>query len=231
LIFDWRASDVFKRISGVREGSAGAISSGFERERYSADSSCSKVSGDGELLVVRSREQRVSFFYISDDSDNGDQTYGADVAVLVVSGELDYSASPQLKQQILDRVKAGKRRLVIDLSAVTFIDSMAIGVLVGSATRLREMGGSLLAVCAEENERVLRIFDIAGVASSIALHRSLEEARSGLLAAPPAEGRAWVAQATVVASTAPPLSAHPAGLAAARKYDRAHSGHEVDRLA
>jgi len=51
--------------------------------------------------------------------------------------------------------------------------------LVGAAATLGEAGtGSLTVVCAEENERVLRIFDIAGVAAAIALHRSREEALS-----------------------------------------------------
>jgi anti-sigma B factor antagonist len=165
----------------------------------------------------------MSFFYIRDDA-GADPSYGSDVVVLVVSGELDYSASPHLRERIFDHVKADKRRLVVDLSAVTFIDSMAIGA---------------------ENERVLRIFDIAGVASSIPLHRSHDEALSALLASPSAEVPAWISQATAVAAHAPPLPASPSGLSAARKYaedasadtrsrhaaDRRHLGGEIDQLA
>ncbi len=187
----------------------------------------------------------MSLFYISDGAPTG-QPYDPDVAVLVVSGELDYSASPHLDKRILDRIKVGKRRLAIDLSAVTFIDSMAIGVLVRSATRLREKGGSLRVVCAEENERVLRIFDIAGVASSIPLDRSREEALSWPVASQSTGLPAWVEQATAVTAAdgrRPPV--RQSGLAAARKYaveafagsgdhpgaSRRHLGGEIDRLA
>jgi anti-sigma B factor antagonist len=73
---------------------------------------------------------------------------------------------------------------VLDLCEVTFIDSTAIGVLVGAAARLQESGGgSVAAVCPDHNERVLRIFDIAGVDSVITLYPSREEALSALATA------------------------------------------------
>jgi anti-sigma B factor antagonist len=122
----------------------------------------------------------MGFFYISDEVGDG-AAYGDDLAVLVAGGELDYAASPQLKERLDESIDSGVRRLVLDLSMATFIDSTAIGVLVGAVMRLREAGnGSLTVVCADENRRVLRIFEIAGVDSLIALHRSREEALSEL---------------------------------------------------
>ncbi len=124
-----------------------------------------------------------SFYIISDDTTIDDVGCG-DVAVLAVGGEVDYSASPQLREVIASHIKTGKRHLVIDLSAATFIDSTTIGVLVGAATRLQEAGGgSLAVVCADENEKVLRIFEITGLDVMIALHRSREEALYALASA------------------------------------------------
>jgi anti-sigma B factor antagonist len=123
----------------------------------------------------------MGFFYIGDEAVDGVATHGDDVAVLVAGGELDYAASPQLKERLAESIEAGARHLVLDLSMTTFIDSTAIGVLVGAVMRLRELdGGSLTIVCADENQRVLRIFEIAGVDSLITLHRSCEEALSEL---------------------------------------------------
>ncbi|HTA34312.1 MAG TPA: STAS domain-containing protein [Solirubrobacteraceae bacterium] len=119
----------------------------------------------------------MGFFYISDDGtvDSGQQ--GNDVVVLVAGGEIDYSASPQLSERLSERIDGGITRVVLDLSTVTFIDSTAIGALVSAATRLRELGGGTLAVvCPEENRRVVRIFEIAGVDSVIAMHGSREDA-------------------------------------------------------
>jgi anti-sigma B factor antagonist len=122
-------------------------------------------------------EEQVSFFYISDDASLDGWERSEDIALLVAGGDIDYDASPQLRERLADRIHGGARRLVLDLSKVTFIDSTAIGVLVGAVMRLHEEGGgSLAVVCEEENRRVMRIFEIAGVDSLIALHRSREEA-------------------------------------------------------
>jgi anti-sigma B factor antagonist len=118
-------------------------------------------------------------FYIRDELTLEDAGRDDDVIVLLAGGDLDFAASPRLRQRISEHVDAGRRRLVLDLSSATFIDSTAIGVLVGAATRLRDSAdGSLAIVCPEENRGVLRIFEIAGVSSVFALHRSREEALS-----------------------------------------------------
>jgi len=126
----------------------------------------------------------MSFFYISDATDDGTEGPAEDAVVLAAGGELDFEASPQLRERIADQLNAGKRRVVLDLSAVTFIDSTAIGALVGAAMRMREHDeGSIAVACSDDNRRVLRIFDIAGVESMVALYPSREEALSALATA------------------------------------------------
>jgi|SRR5580692_3769849 anti-sigma B factor antagonist len=123
----------------------------------------------------------MTFFFIGGDAPARVVEQGDDIVVLVAGGELDYAASPQIREQLAEQINAGVRCLVLDLSTVTFIDSTAIGALAGAAMRLHQLkGGSLAVVCGEENERVLRIFEIAGVTNVITLHRSREEALSAL---------------------------------------------------
>ncbi len=171
-----------------------------------------------------------------------------DVVVVVASGELDYAATPLLRDRLIGHVQAGRRRLVLDLSTVTFIDSTAIGALVGAAAMLgKSGGGSLMVVCVEENERVLRIFDIAGVASAIVLHGSRDDALAALVPV-------WLADMAVRPAPATPRGAggesrppaRPSGVDAARRYaqqmvaaiaaqaraaGRGGREHEVDELA
>ncbi|MGD1056753.1 MAG: STAS domain-containing protein [Solirubrobacteraceae bacterium] len=119
----------------------------------------------------------MGFFYIGDESAVEEPSHGDDVAVMVAGGELDFAASPQLKDRLTERIDAGSRRLILDLSGATFVDSTAIGALVSVATLLNELGGGmLLIVCPDENRRLLRIFEIAGIESLIAVHRSRAEA-------------------------------------------------------
>ncbi len=123
----------------------------------------------------------MSFFYIMDDVTIEDPDRGEDVVVLAAGGEIDFSATPQLRQRIVAHIEAGKRRLVLDLTQVTFIDSTAIGVLIGALVRLQDAGGgSVTVVCDEYNKKVLRIFEIAGVDNLIEVHGTREEALTAL---------------------------------------------------
>ncbi len=91
-----------------------------------------------------------------------------------VGGYVDFDVAPQLKKCILRRIDDGERFLVVDLSDAGFIDSTAIGVLVGALKRLDEAGGSLAVVCTNENVR--GIFEIVGLEAVIPLHRSVDDA-------------------------------------------------------
>jgi anti-sigma B factor antagonist len=116
-------------------------------------------------------------FYIGDDAQARDA--GSDVAVLIVGGEVDFEVSPQLKARLMRAIKDGARRLVLDLTDVTFIDSTAIGVLAGAVERLDETaGGSLSVVCT--HEKVIQIFEITGLDSVITVHPSREDALAAL---------------------------------------------------
>jgi anti-sigma B factor antagonist len=101
-----------------------------------------------------------------------------DVCVLHVSGEVDFDAAPQFKRQITSRIDAGERRIVVDLSCVTFIDSTAIGVLIAAIRRLEAAGGSLSLACA--NDEVRGIFEAVGLENVVALHLCTEDACAAL---------------------------------------------------
>jgi anti-sigma B factor antagonist len=160
----------------------------------------------------------VSFLDITAEMPAGNLDGGADIVLLAVSGEIDYGGCPRLRARIAEQIDAGRRRLIVDLSEVSFIDSMAIGVLVAAVARLRAAGtGSLVAVCARQNERVLRIFDIAGVADVISLYRSRTDALAALAASWMLEAPPWLERGP--ASTAPAQApARSSGLDAARRY-------------
>ena len=104
-------------------------------------------------------------------------------SVLAVAGELDLSSAPDLKWALADALGASDQ-VVVDLSLVTFLDSTAIGVLVGVQRRLTA-GTRLPIVCADLN--VLRIFELTGLVGTFELfstvERALESARGNATAA------------------------------------------------
>jgi anti-sigma B factor antagonist len=90
-----------------------------------------------------------------------------------VRGDLDLSSAPQLKWMMLDSLEEGRNRLVLDLSLATFMDSTALGVLIG-VNRSLAVGSRLAIAGARHN--VLNIFELSGMDGSFAMFATLEEA-------------------------------------------------------
>ena len=97
-------------------------------------------------------------------------------SVLAVGGEIDVYTAPKLRDHIADLVQAGHYDIVIDLTAVEFLDSTGLGVLVGGLKKVRSHEGSLSLVCAQD--RLLRIFRITGLAKVFVIHPDLASAVS-----------------------------------------------------
>jgi anti-sigma B factor antagonist len=68
-----------------------------------------------------------------------------DGAIVHPRGDFDVYWSPRFRDLLIDLVEQqGVRSLEIDLSGVTFVDSSALGVLIGIQRRLDERGGTLV---------------------------------------------------------------------------------------
>jgi anti-sigma B factor antagonist len=77
-------------------------------------------------------------------------------------GELDIANVPALREEwlsVIDDVQPDL--LVIDLSAVTFLDSTALAAIVAVHKRQREHGGRL--IVSNANPRVAKIFGLTGL--------------------------------------------------------------------
>lgn len=97
--------------------------------------------------------------------------------VVAVGGEIDVYTAPKLRDTISDIVSGGAYDLVVDLSAVEFLDSTGLGVLVGGLKKVRAHDGSLALVCAEG--RLLKIFRITGLAKVFTIHADQASALAG----------------------------------------------------
>ena len=94
--------------------------------------------------------------------------------VIAVSGEIDVATAPQLRECLHRVVAAGNATVVLDLLGVTFLDSTALGVLVGALKRCREQGGDLQIVIADP--RIVKIFEITGLTNVFTIADSLQAA-------------------------------------------------------
>ncbi|MGH8963916.1 MAG: STAS domain-containing protein, partial [Actinomycetes bacterium] len=71
-------------------------------------------------------------------------------------------------------VGEGNYNIVIDMERVDFLDSTGLGVLVGGLKKVRAHDGSMRLIC--NQERLLKIFRITGLAKVFAIHGSQGEA-------------------------------------------------------
>lgn len=85
--------------------------------------------------------------------------YDHDLSVLRVTGELDGGEVSDLKQQIDDHTQSFTLPLVIDLSGVDYLPSLAVSALVFAIRRADQRGGSVQLVAGEGTiaERVLAV--------------------------------------------------------------------------
>lgn len=81
--------------------------------------------------------------------------------VVAVRGEIDLFTAPELKQRLTDAIEGGKTQIVVDLTETTFLDSTALGVLIGAVKRLRTREGSLVIVNVDQN--IAKTFEITGL--------------------------------------------------------------------
>ncbi|MCW3050443.1 MAG: hypothetical protein JWO74_4727 [Solirubrobacterales bacterium] len=98
--------------------------------------------------------------------------------VVAVGGEIDLFTAPELKAAIGEALESGHTRIVVDLSATTFLDSTALGVLIGAVKRLRSRDGVLTIVNTDQN--IAKTFEITGLDQIFTIRPTREEAVEAL---------------------------------------------------
>ncbi len=84
-----------------------------------------------------------------------------DRTVVVVSGELDVLTVPHLRRVLYDPAHVTGAAVVVDLAAVTFLDSVGIGALVAARRWLSSRGTTMTLACADNQPRkVLRMMGL-----------------------------------------------------------------------
>jgi anti-sigma B factor antagonist len=82
-------------------------------------------------------------------------------AVVAAEGELDLATAPVLLEEALRLISRGHDRLVIDLSAVSFLDSSGINALVRIMRSARTSGGTV--AIAAPPRPVAKVFELSGL--------------------------------------------------------------------
>ncbi|MBE0528987.1 MAG: STAS domain-containing protein [Thermoleophilia bacterium] len=103
---------------------------------------------------------------------------GDDLGVISLSGEVDIFTAPQFRESLVELLDSGVRRLLVDLSGVTFIDSTALGVLIGGVRRMHGIDGKMAIVVA--TAPVERVLSVTGLDRVFSMYPTRTEALDAL---------------------------------------------------
>jgi anti-anti-sigma factor len=81
-------------------------------------------------------------------------------AVLNITGKIDTLTSPELQEAVMSEIANKPQKLVLDLSAVNYISSAGLRVLLIAQKSLKPTGGNVILVGA--NDSLKEIFNISG---------------------------------------------------------------------
>jgi anti-sigma B factor antagonist len=117
------------------------------------------ISGEGESMHISSNDQH-------------------GVTVFVLEGRVDSAGAGEMDGALQSAAAQGKNRMVLDMSAVTYINSAGLRTLADVLTQNRSNGGDLRLVAL--SPKVERVFKIIGFDKFFETYTSVDAAASGL---------------------------------------------------
>jgi len=95
-------------------------------------------------------------------------------SLIALEGDVDLHTSSTFRGHVLGAIAGGSKRVVVDLTATTFFDSTALGVLVGARKRLAPVGGEVAVVVSDHN--TLRVLEVTGLDRIVSIYPSVAAA-------------------------------------------------------
>lgn len=100
-----------------------------------------------------------------------------DVTIAAIAGSLDSNTSPKAKEALDAIVAGGGRKIAVDFSALDYVSSAGLRVLLGTAKQLKTAGGALRTFGL--NETVREVFEISGFSTILTVFPTEAEALEG----------------------------------------------------
>jgi anti-sigma B factor antagonist len=110
-----------------------------------------------------------------------ERTSDGEVEVVAVTGEIDIASAPRLITGLNDAVGNCETPVVVDLSAVDFMDSTGLALLLNAHRRLSRRGKGFAVVCADGPVR--RVFTITDMVDVLQVRGDVATARKAALEA------------------------------------------------
>ncbi|ANS62656.1 STAS domain-containing protein [Streptomyces lincolnensis] len=99
-----------------------------------------------------------------------------DVALIRVEGYLDVDTATEFQHHLANQLHHGRRHFLLDLSAVPFMDSSGMNIILRVYQEAREIPGSVHII--SPTPAVRRVLDLTGVSITVPVSESFDEALS-----------------------------------------------------
>jgi anti-sigma B factor antagonist len=106
---------------------------------------------------------------------------------VALSGEVDVASVELVHSHLEAAFRRGTRWLLIDLTALKFMDSSLLLAITRAVRRTRAVGGDVMLVCVDAN--LCRIVEIYGLSRHVDVHETVEDAAQALRTRMPRRGR------------------------------------------
>jgi len=99
------------------------------------------------------------------------------VTVLAPTGRLDVAGAPALKEAIVELVKNGAPKVVIDMEGVSFVDSTGLGSVISALKQIRNNQGEMRLAAPNQQARV--VLELTTLDRVFPYYATVEEALTG----------------------------------------------------
>jgi len=96
------------------------------------------------------------------------------VVIFILEGEININTSPELRKAADTLIKSNEKKVLMDFSAVTYIDSSGLATLIEILQRLKRNGGILR--LSNLSEKVKNVFEVTKLYKLFEIFESKEEA-------------------------------------------------------
>ncbi|EMF27383.1 anti-sigma factor antagonist [Streptomyces pseudogriseolus] len=96
------------------------------------------------------------------------------MALVTVEGYLDVDTATEFQHHLANQLHHGRRHFLLDLSAVPFMDSSGMNIILRVYQEARELPGSVHII--SPTPAVRRILDLTGVSITVPVSESVDEA-------------------------------------------------------
>jgi len=94
--------------------------------------------------------------------------------VVEISGELAIENADEIQGKLINLAERGRRRLIVNLSGVRFVDAAGLGALCRVLRHVRRVGGDVDLVCVRPS--TLKIFEIVGILNIFNIYNTVDDA-------------------------------------------------------